>query len=122
VRPDFPGGKSLGLAGVQLLSVSSRGELAVLTRVRYIAHSFFEGTLARMPLEGGAPREVIAGVREADWSPDGNDLAIIRDVNGKDRLEYPVGKVLAETGGYLSNPRFSRDGKRIAEGAEPSRG
>ena len=63
VRTDFPGGKSLGLAGVQLLSVSSRGELAVLTRVRYIAHSFFSGTLGRMPLEGGAPREVLAGVR-----------------------------------------------------------
>jgi eukaryotic-like serine/threonine-protein kinase len=121
VRPDFPGGKPLGLSGVNLLSVSSRGELAVLTRVRYIGHSFFEGTLARMPLEGGAPREVLAGVREADWSPDGSDLAIIRDVNGKDRLEFPVGKVLAETGGYLSHPRFSRDGKRIAFFEHPTK-
>jgi Tol biopolymer transport system component len=121
VRPDFPGGKSLGLSGVNLLSVSSRGELAVLTRVRYIGHSFFSGTLGRMPLEGGAPREVLAGVREADWSPDGSDLVIIRDVNGKDRLEYPVGKVLAETGGYLSNPRFSRDGRRIAFFEHPTK-
>jgi eukaryotic-like serine/threonine-protein kinase len=121
VRPDFPGGKPLGLSGVNLLSVSSRGELAVLTRVRYIGHSFFEGTLGRMPLEGGAPREVLAGVREADWSPDGSDLAIIRDVNGKDRLEFPVGKVLAETGGYLSHPRFSRDGRRIAFFEHPTK-
>ncbi|HEX9304741.1 MAG TPA: protein kinase [Thermoanaerobaculia bacterium] len=121
VRSDFPGGKSLGLPGVHLLSVSSRGELAVLTRVRYIGHSFFSGTLGRMPLEGGAPREVLAGVREADWSPDGNELAIIRDVNGKDRLEYPVGKVLAEAGGYLSNPRISPDGKRIAFFEHPTK-
>jgi eukaryotic-like serine/threonine-protein kinase len=121
VRPDFPGGKPQGLSGVNLLSVSSRGELAVLTRVRYIGHSFFSGTLGRMPLEGGAPREVLAGVREADWSPDGSELAIIRDVNGKDRLEFPVGKVLAETGGYLSNPRFSRDGKRIAFFEHPTK-
>ena len=121
VRTDFPGGKSIGLAGVQLLSVSSRGELAVLTRVRYIAHSFFAGTLGRMPLEGGAPREVLAGVREADWAPDGSDLAIIREVSGEDRLEYPVGKVLAKTGGYLSNPRFSRDGKRIAFFEHPTK-
>jgi eukaryotic-like serine/threonine-protein kinase len=121
VRPDFPGGKPLGLAGVHLLSVSSRAELAVLTRVRYIGHSFFSGTLGRMPLEGGAPREVLAGVREADWSPDGSELAIIRDVNGKDRLEYPVGKVLAETGGYLSNPRVSPDGKRIAFFEHPTK-
>jgi Tol biopolymer transport system component len=121
VRPDFPGGKSLGTPGVHLLSVSSRGELAVLTRVRYIGHSFFSGTLGRMPLEGGAPREVLAGVREADWAPNGSELAIIRDVNGKDRLEYPVGKVLAEAGGYLSNPRISPDGKRIAFFEHPTK-
>ena len=120
-RPDLPGDRPSGLPGVHLLSVSSRGELAVLTRARYIGHSFFEGTLARMPIEGGAPREVLAGVREADWSPDGKDLAIIRDVRGKDRLEYPIGKVLSEAGGYLSNPRFSPDGKRIAFFEHPTK-
>ncbi len=114
LRPDYPGANPRGLKGVHLLSVSSRGELAVLTRARFIRHQFFVGTLARMPLEGGAPREVLDGVREADWSPDGSDLAVIRDVNGKDHLEFPVGKVLAEAGGYLSNPRFSPDGKQIA--------
>ena len=67
-----------------------------------------------MPLEGGAPREILDGVREADWSPDGSDLAVIRDVGGKDRLEFPAGKVLRETGGYFSNPRFSPRGDRIA--------
>jgi len=114
LRPDYPGGKPSGLREVQLLSVSPRGELAVLTRPRYLGHSLFDGTLARMPLEGGAPREVLEGVREADWTPDGKDLAIIRDVGGKDRLEYPIGKVLCEAGGYLSNPRFSPRGDRIA--------
>jgi Tol biopolymer transport system component len=67
-----------------------------------------------MPLEGGAPREVLDGVREADWSPDGADLALIRDVGGKDRLEFPAGKVLCETGGYFSDLRFSPRGDRIA--------
>ena len=60
-----------------LLSVSSKGELAVLTRPRYLRHSLFLGTLARMPLEGGAPREIADGVREADWTPDGSDLVVI---------------------------------------------
>lgn len=114
LRPDYPGASPRGLDGVHLLSVSSRGELAVLTRARYLRHDLFEGTLARMPLEGGAPREILDGVREADWSPDGTDLAVIRDVKGKDRLEFPAGKVLCETGGYFSNPRFSRRGDRIA--------
>jgi Tol biopolymer transport system component len=97
-----------------LLSLSSKGELAILTKPRYLRHSLFLGTLARMPLEGGAPREIADSVREADWNPDGTDLAISRDVNGKDRIEFPMGKVLAETGGYFSNPRFSPKGDRIA--------
>jgi len=114
VRPDFPEAKPLGLRGVHLLSVSSRGELALLTGARYISHNLFQGTLAQMPLEGGAPRDVIENVREADWAPDGSSLAVIREVGGKDRLEFPVGKVLCETGGYLSDLRFSPRGGRIA--------
>jgi eukaryotic-like serine/threonine-protein kinase len=114
VRPEFPEARPLGLRGVHLLSVSSRGELALLTGARYIAHSVYQGTLARMPLEGGAPRDVLENVREADWSPDGASLAVIREVNGKDRLEFPVGKVLCETGGYFSDLRFSPRGGRIA--------
>ena len=39
----------------------------------------YHGTLARMPLGGGAPREILEDVREADWSPDGEHLAIIRE-------------------------------------------
>jgi eukaryotic-like serine/threonine-protein kinase len=114
LRPDYPGANPRGLSGVHLLSISSRGELAVLTRARYIGHNLFDGTLARMPLEGAAPREILEGVREADWSPDGSDLAIIRDVGGKDRLEFPAGKVLCEASGYLSDLRFSPRGDRIA--------
>jgi len=114
VRPEFPEAKALGLKGVQLLSVSSSGELALLTGAQYISHNVFEGTLARMPLEGGAPRDVLENVREADWSPDGASLAVIREVGGKDRLEFPVGKVLCETGGYFSDLRFSPKGGRIA--------
>jgi Tol biopolymer transport system component len=114
VRPEFPEARPLGLRGVQLLSVSSSGELALLTGARYVSHSVFQGTLARMPLEGGAPRDILENVREADWSPDGTSLAVIREVSGKDRLEFPIGKVLCETGGYFSDLRFSPRGDRIA--------
>ena len=58
--------------GMHLLAVSSKGELAVLTGARYVWHRLFTGTLARMPLGGGAPREILEGVRQADWSPDGS--------------------------------------------------
>jgi eukaryotic-like serine/threonine-protein kinase len=112
--PEFPEPRRLGLSGVQLLSVSSKGEMALLTHAKWVAHRLFNGTLARMSIGGGAPREILAGVRQAVWSPDGTDLAIIRDVDGKDRLEYPAGKVLYEASGYLSDPAFSPQGDRIA--------
>jgi len=114
VRPEYPEPQSLGLRGAHLLAVSSKGELAVLMGARYIGHRLFTGTLARAPLGGGAPREILESVRQADWSPDGTQLAIIREVDGKDRLEYPIGKVLLESAGYLSDLRVAPAGDRIA--------
>lgn len=111
---DYPEARLLDVGSVQLLSVSSKGELALLTHPQYIGHRQFIGTLATLPLGGGAPREMMEGIREADWAPDGSGLAIIHDSAGTDRLEYPVGKVLAETSGYFSDLRFSPDGKHIA--------
>jgi serine/threonine protein kinase len=121
IRTDYAGSAPAGHPGIHLLSVSSKGELAVLTKATWPRHSFFDGTLARMPLDGGAPREVVEGVREADWSPDGSDLAVIRTVAGKDRLEFPLGKVLCETPGYLSGLRFAPSGDRIGFFEHPVR-
>ncbi len=114
IRPEFPEPRPLGLPGTHLLSISSKGELAVLTNARYIAHRLFIGTLARVSLGSTAPREIQEDVRQADWSPDGSELAIIRMADGKDRLEFPIGKVLYETAGYLSDLRVSPRGDRIA--------
>jgi Tol biopolymer transport system component len=114
IRPENPVPQPFGDPGTHLLSVSSKGELAVLTNATYLTQRLFSGTLARMPLGGGAPREVLENVREADWTPDGSGLAVIRDAGGKDRLEFPVGKVLYESAGYLSDLRFSPRGDRIA--------
>jgi eukaryotic-like serine/threonine-protein kinase len=114
VRPENPEPQSLGLKQTHLLSVSKRGELAVLTGAHYIGHRLFIGTLARIPLGGGAPRPLLENIREADWSPDAEHLAIIREVDGKDRLEFPIGRVLRETSGYLSDLRFNPAGNRIA--------
>jgi dipeptidyl aminopeptidase/acylaminoacyl peptidase len=118
---DYPEPKSLGLRNTHLLSISSKGDMAVLTNVRYIGHRLFDGTLARVPLGGGAPREILEHVREADWAPDGERLAIIRDVGGRDRLEFPIGKVLVEHPGYLSDLRISPAGDRIAFLEHPTR-
>jgi Tol biopolymer transport system component len=105
--------RPFGPPRTHLLSVSSKGELAVLIDAHFIGQRLFAGTLARMSLEG-APRPWMDHVREADWSPDGSTLAVIRTAGGKDQLEYPIGKVLYETAGYLSDPRVSPDGTRVA--------
>ncbi len=113
VRPEYPEPQPLGTAGMHLLAASSKGELAVLTGARYVWHRQFVGTLARMPMAGGAPREIQEGVRQADFSPDGSELAIIREVGDRDRLEYPIGRVLAE-GSYLTDVRVSPRGDLLA--------
>ena len=96
------------------MAISPSGEMAVLLRSRNIEPFIFSGVLSRVPLGGGAPREILEGVQWADWSPDGNNLAVVRDLNGQNRLEYPIGKVLYQTAGWISHPRISRDGKFVA--------
>jgi serine/threonine protein kinase len=113
-RPEAPESRSLGLAHTQLASVSSTGEMAVLLNSHAIGTWSSIGTLARAPLIGGAPREVVEQVQWADWSPDGASLAIVRDVDGRNRLEFPVGKVLYETGGWIGHPRVSPKGDKVA--------
>ena len=121
IRPDYPQPQAIGDTGTQLLAVSSKGELAIVVRADFVRHRLFQGTLARLPLAGGAPREVLDSVREADWSPDGSELAIIRDVNGRDRLEFPIGNAVYQGSGYLSDPRVSPDGRHIAFAEHPFR-
>jgi serine/threonine protein kinase len=118
----YPQARAVSDTGTQLLSVSSKDEMAVLVRAVYNHHRLFTGTLARMPVSGGTPRELLTSVHDADWSPDGSQLAVVHEVNGKDRLEYPIGTVLYETVGYLSDLRMSADGQRIAVTEHPEKG
>jgi len=103
-----------GLSAANILAVSDSGELAVLLRRRFVGGFEYAGMLARTPPGGGAPRDVLENVEYADWSPNGAALAVVRRVAGKARLEYPVGKVLYGTPGWISHPRVSPDGQRVA--------
>jgi Tol biopolymer transport system component len=112
-RTDNATSTALNLPNAQLLAISSTGELAVSIDHSYVGW-MGQGTLARVPMLGGAPRPIVENVREADWAPDGSALAIVRQVGGRERLEFPIGKVLYETSGYIADIRFAADGQRIA--------
>jgi eukaryotic-like serine/threonine-protein kinase len=113
-RPEAPEARSMGLSHTQLASVSSASEMAVLLNSKALGTWVSMGTLARAPLVGGAPREVLEQVQWADWSADGNSLAVVRDFGGRNRLEFPIGKPLYETGGWIGHPRVSPSGDLVA--------
>jgi Tol biopolymer transport system component len=113
-RAESPESRSFGLKNAEVEAISSQGEMAVLLNSHNTEPYINNGTLARVPLGGGAPREVLDDVQWADWAPDGANLAIVRDYDGQNRLEYPIGKVLYQTAGWISHPRFSPNGKFIA--------
>ena len=106
--------RPLGLPSADILSISSSGEMAISSGRHYTRGWSSSGTLARVALDGQAPREVLEDVQEADWSPDGHSLAVARSVSGRYRLEYPAGTVLYETSGWISHARVSPDGTRVA--------
>ncbi len=119
--PGSPESRSLGLPpSSDLLAISSSGEIALLLRAQRAANSFqIVGTLAEMSLGGGAPREILKNVVDADWSPDGKQLAVVQMEPDKETLEYPIGKVLYETQGWIASPRISPDGQHIAFADHP---
>ena len=122
-RVDVAGPQLLALTNERLLAVSPQAELAVLGEGSDSPSSSAPrqvvGTLARVPLNGGAPRELLPQVEAADWSPTGQ-LVVVRRIGDKSRLEFPVGKVLYESNGWIATPRFSRQGDSIAFVDHPS--
>jgi Tol biopolymer transport system component len=113
-RLGSPESTPLGYRNANLLGVSSAGELALSLRESYLSGVTGVGTLARAPLGGGVPRPILEFVEWADWTPDGKDLAVVRFVGGRNRLEFPIGKVLYDGERAIFSPRFSPRGDRIA--------
>lgn len=113
IRPESPLSGSIGLANAGVFSLSSKGELAVALGCR-LNWGECTGTLARVPLTGGIPRQLTKDVNVADWSPDGQNLAIVSFAGGRYRLEYPIGTVRYETAGWITYARISPEGDRIA--------
>lgn len=113
----------VGLYNTGVLGVSAAGEIALALDRKFLRGYTSVGTLACQHVSGGVPREMMKNVQWCDWLPGQNNsasfsdkerIAIVREIKGRNRLEYPVGNVLYETGGWISNPRFSPQGDKIA--------
>jgi hypothetical protein len=111
-RLDSRESRPLGLRDAILLAVSSTSELAVGLGARDPV--LCVATLARVPLAGGSPREVLEKVSCADWSPDGTELAVVRVLEESQRVEFPIGRVLYETRGIITHLRVSPRGDWLA--------
>ncbi len=103
-----------------VLAISKSGELALLLHGAHMGHLVIEqGTLARAPLAGGSPRELLEDVRWADWDSNG-ELAVIHHVDEHDRIEYPLGHVLYQSNNWISHIRLSPQADKIAFIDHPS--
>ena len=113
-RLEFPEFKPLGFSNSSLLALSSKGELAMIQGGAVQGHQMTLGTLSQTALSGGAPREILEHVRQADWGPGGHDLAVVHNAGSRDQLEFPIGKAIYATSGWVGWPRVSPVGDRIA--------
>src|SRR5262249_15522798 len=52
-------------------------------------------------------REILENVQEAQWLPDGSRLVVVRNMAGRTRIEWPIGKVIYESAGGISHARLS---------------
>ena len=114
VRSTGPESQKLDLPSAQLFSVSRSDELAIGLGFHYTYGFMTEATLARVPISGGTPRPIAERVVSADWSPDGNDFAVSRMSGRQCVLDYPLGKTLYSTDGWIDGVRVSPDGERVA--------
>ncbi|HUO31412.1 MAG TPA: winged helix-turn-helix domain-containing protein [Bryobacteraceae bacterium] len=105
-----PESRPLGFPGAVLAAVSRSGELALLS----VLHGQSTRSLVRVPVNGGAPLPLDRGVWNADWSPDSSKMAVIRYGMLPETVEYPRGKTVFTSAGWMTDVRISRSGNELA--------
>jgi len=113
-RSDSTESLSLPYLNADVVSVSSKGDLAIIQNRRQASGYSRPGTLARATMTGGASRDVLEDVQDADWLPDGSGFAVSHVVDGKYQVEFPIGKVVYKSDGWMSHVRVSPDGQKVA--------
>jgi hypothetical protein len=113
-RLEFPESRPLGLKGSVVYAVAGSGEMLIGQRAAMYRSGIQKATLSAVPLAGGSPRELVPDVRGADVGGRAGSFAVVKDLGNRYRLEFPAGKLLFETSGYISHARVSPDGQQVA--------
>jgi len=109
-RPGIVGSRPAGIpANAEILSVSRNGELALARH-----EPGRSDILAVVSLAGGAPKDLVEGISDADYGPDGTSLAAAVLRSGKFHLEFPLGKVLLSQDTRIWAVAVSPEGDRLA--------
>jgi len=106
-----PESRPLGFPQAMLAAVSRSGELALLFSS---GGPRGERSLVRVPMNGGAPLSIDLGIWSADWAPDSSRMAVLRYGPQPESIEYPRGKTLYDSTGWISDVRVSPSGNEVA--------
>ncbi len=106
--------RSLGLQSANILGIASNGQMALGLGWHHTVNWMTTGTLGEVSLSGGSPRPLLEKVCDGDISKDGKQFAIVRCAGSEQTLEFPVGKVLYRTNGYISHVRIAPQADAIA--------
>jgi len=114
MRPDGLESREIDVPSADIAGISRDGKLALLLNRQYAGSWLRTGTLGQVALTGGTPRELLEDVYDADITPDGSQFAVVVADGDDQVLQYPIGKEIFRSHGWIGQPRIAPDGKRIA--------
>lgn len=112
-----PEARDLGFENAWLASLSPTAEMAVFVKPK----STDKMVLERVPLHGGAPRPISDRAEGADWAPDGT-LCVVTQGNSAWSVEFPAGRKIYTSSGWISSARVSPHGTEVAFLDHPLKG
>jgi DNA-binding winged helix-turn-helix (wHTH) protein len=92
-----------------LAGISPKGEATIFRHLPDNGRMVLES----LPLGGGAATFLSDRAESADWGSDGSLCLILEDSSGYS-INYPKGRTLYKSTGWISNARISHDGHQVA--------